>query len=158
MIPVNKLRGLLGGGVALLALTGCVVGGGGGYDDTANVSYGVGFYEPLGYNYGGWGPGYRVAPPRGGEPRRDRRIGRSTPPSRRGRRRPFPAARARATETVAVGIRRQDAGAALMQPAGADAPTVWAISNRRAPPDDRDCRRDAPRGAPRAWRDHGLPI
>lgn len=72
MIPVNKLRGLLGGGVALLALTGCVVGGGGGYDDTANVSYGVGFYEPLGYNYGGWGPGYRVAPPRGGEPRRDR--------------------------------------------------------------------------------------
>lgn len=48
---------------ALLALTACLVAGyGGGVD----VGYAGGFYEPGGYEYGGWGPGYRVGPPRGG--------------------------------------------------------------------------------------------
>jgi len=43
--------------VLFMALTGCVGVGG----------YGVGFYEPVGYDYGGWHSGYRVGPPpRGG--------------------------------------------------------------------------------------------
>ncbi len=40
--------------------TGCVVPGG---DTSVGVSYGVDYYEPYGYDYGGWGPGYRVGPP-----------------------------------------------------------------------------------------------
>jgi hypothetical protein len=54
------------GAVGLLALTSlaaCVVGG---YDGGGGVGYVGGFYEPGGYEYGGWGPGYRVGPPRGG--------------------------------------------------------------------------------------------
>ena len=52
-------------GVLLLTvLYGCLVGrGGGGY-------VGGGYYdEPYGPGYGGWGRGYHVAPPRGGERR-----------------------------------------------------------------------------------------
>jgi hypothetical protein len=59
--------------VLFTALAGCVAVGGydggyyGGYDGGATASYGVGFYEPFGYDYGGWQPGYRVGPPpRGG--------------------------------------------------------------------------------------------
>ena len=45
--------------------SGCVVSGGGyGYD--GNVGVGLGYYEPAGVEYGGWGRGYRVAPFRGG--------------------------------------------------------------------------------------------
>jgi len=51
--------------VALAALDACVVGGG--YDDDVGVGYVGGVYEPGGYEYGGWGPGYRVGPPRGGD-------------------------------------------------------------------------------------------
>jgi hypothetical protein len=41
---------------------GCIMPYGGyGYDDG-----GVGYYEPYGIDYGGWGPGYNVAPYRGG--------------------------------------------------------------------------------------------
>jgi hypothetical protein len=48
----------------LLAIQGCVdYGGGYGYDE----DYGVGFYEPYGYYYGGWGGDYRVGPWRGGD-------------------------------------------------------------------------------------------
>lgn len=36
-------------------------GDGGGLD----VGYAGGYYEPWGYDYGGWGGGYRVGPPRG---------------------------------------------------------------------------------------------
>lgn len=54
------------GVLALLSLAGCVVGG---YDSGGGVGY-VGYvggvYQPAGYEYGGWGRGYRVAPPRGG--------------------------------------------------------------------------------------------
>jgi hypothetical protein len=49
--------------IALLTLAGCVVGG---YGGDAGVGYVGGVYEPGGYEYGGWGPGYRVGPPRGG--------------------------------------------------------------------------------------------
>jgi hypothetical protein len=56
--------------VISLALGGCVVGGYGGgygYDDRSTVGYGVGYYEPSGHDYGGWGPGYHAGPPpRGG--------------------------------------------------------------------------------------------
>jgi hypothetical protein len=47
-------------GLSACAVTGVGVGYDGGYD------YGGGFYEPYGYDYGGWAPGYRVGPPRGG--------------------------------------------------------------------------------------------
>ena len=87
MITLPKSWTPVAAGVALVAaFTGCVVAGGS-YDETVGVSYGVGFYEPWGYDYGGWGPGYRVGPPRGGERYRERtgrpyhtaRSGRSTP-------------------------------------------------------------------------------
>jgi len=49
----------------LTALSGCLVSGtGGGYVGAV--------YEPSGYIYSGWGPGYRVGPPRGGERRPER--------------------------------------------------------------------------------------
>jgi hypothetical protein len=45
------------------AVTGVGVEGGAGYD--------AGYYEPWGYDYGGWGYGYRVGPGRGGDRRGD---------------------------------------------------------------------------------------
>jgi len=70
-------------GLGLLLLTGlsaCTVTGGGGYVE--------GVYEPAGYDYGGWGPRYHVAPSRGGE-RRDEHGG-----ERGGERRSEPAKQA----------------------------------------------------------------
>jgi hypothetical protein len=52
-------RGLLMGGLLVL-ISACV---GVGYDDGGYVG---GVYEPYGYDYGGWGRGYRVGPPRDG--------------------------------------------------------------------------------------------
>jgi hypothetical protein len=52
---VNALGFLL-----LTALYACLVPDGG---------YVGGVYEAPGYEYGGWGPGYHVGPPRGGERR-----------------------------------------------------------------------------------------
>jgi len=52
-------------GTLTVLSSGCVVPGGGyGYDASAGI--GVGYYEPYGADYGGWGPGYQVAPYRGG--------------------------------------------------------------------------------------------
>ncbi len=58
-------------------LTACVgtVGYGGGYGsayepgyyDNGGIGYVGGYYQPYGYDWGGWGPGYHVGPPRGGE-------------------------------------------------------------------------------------------
>jgi len=57
-------------GLFILLSSGCVVAGGGyGYDDGASI--GVDYYAPLGGVYGGWGPGYGVAPVRGGYRRPD---------------------------------------------------------------------------------------
>ena len=54
------------GGLFAILSSGCIVPGGGyGYDGDADV--GVGYYEPVGGYYGGWGPGYRVGPGRGGD-------------------------------------------------------------------------------------------
>jgi hypothetical protein len=69
-------RGLITAlGIALFTLLqGCVVGGGGGYYEGGggvDVSYDADYYEPYGYEYGGWGRGYWVGPPRGGDHRPD---------------------------------------------------------------------------------------
>jgi hypothetical protein len=65
-------------GLSTVLSSGCAVTGGGyGYDEGG---YGVGYYEPIGVDYGGWGSGYRVAPNRGGGDRRaDGGGGRSAP-------------------------------------------------------------------------------
>lgn len=66
-------------GIALLmVLNACVVGGPG-YEGGAEVSYGADFYEPYGYEYGGWGPRYHVGPPRGAERRPERPSGSRAP-------------------------------------------------------------------------------
>jgi len=58
--------------IALLMASACVVADGGyGYGPDVGVTYVGGYYEPYGYEYGGWGGGYRVGPSRGGAPRRD---------------------------------------------------------------------------------------
>ena len=49
--------------VLLPVLSGCVASGG---------AYIGGVYEPSGYDNGGWGRGYHVAPSRGGERRPER--------------------------------------------------------------------------------------
>jgi len=51
-------------GMLLAALGGCAAVGVG-YDGNVGGGYIGGYYEPYGYPYGGWGPGYRVGPPRG---------------------------------------------------------------------------------------------
>jgi hypothetical protein len=55
-------------GLCAGVLSGCVAEGGGyGYNDNVAVGVGLDYYEPYGAVYGGWGPGYRVAPFRGGD-------------------------------------------------------------------------------------------
>jgi hypothetical protein len=44
----------------------CTLEPGYGYDGTANIGVGIDYYEPLGFDYGGWGGNYRSGPPRGG--------------------------------------------------------------------------------------------
>ena len=51
--------------LVLAALGGCAAVGVG-YGGPVGSAYIGGYYEPYGYPYGGWGPGYRVGPPRGG--------------------------------------------------------------------------------------------
>ena len=53
----------LAGALALTALAGCAVDG---VEGSVGVGYVGGYYEPYGYDYGGWGPGYAVGPYRGG--------------------------------------------------------------------------------------------
>ncbi len=56
------------GGLALTMLYACEVTGVG-MDATVGVGYDADYYEPYGYEYGGWGSGYRVGPGRGGDRR-----------------------------------------------------------------------------------------
>jgi hypothetical protein len=73
MNVMRNLRMAAGlGAFALTVLSGCAVTGVG-VDGTVGVGYDAGYYEPWGYDYGGWGYGYRVAPGRGGDRRGDRR-------------------------------------------------------------------------------------
>jgi hypothetical protein len=53
-----------GVGALTVLLASCILPGGPGYDDGGG--YGAAYYEPYGVDYGGWGPGYNVAPFRGG--------------------------------------------------------------------------------------------
>jgi hypothetical protein len=57
-------------GLALLVLVlgSCAVTGVG-VEGTVGYGYDAGYYEPWGYDYGGWGHGYRVGPGRGGDQR-----------------------------------------------------------------------------------------
>jgi hypothetical protein len=59
------------GALGLLLLAGlcACIATGPGYDGGVSVGYVGGYYEPYGSDYGGWGPGSHVAPPRGGERR-----------------------------------------------------------------------------------------
>jgi hypothetical protein len=66
-MTVKTLHWNLGvlGLATLVAASACTVTAGGvGYGE-ADYEYVGGFYEPYGYDYGGWGRGYRVGPPRG---------------------------------------------------------------------------------------------
>ncbi|MFZ3324193.1 MAG: hypothetical protein WA190_17595 [Usitatibacter sp.] len=62
---------------SIALLSSCVApegdyGSGYGYDSGVGVGIGLDYYEPYGAFYGGWGPGYHVAPYyRGHEERRD---------------------------------------------------------------------------------------
>jgi hypothetical protein len=61
-------RTLLGAAICVLGvavLASCAVDGVG-VDGSVGVGYVGGYYEPYGYDYGGWGPGYAVGPYRGG--------------------------------------------------------------------------------------------
>lgn len=59
-------RSLIGAVLAAaMAVSACVGYGYGGSVGYAGPAYDGGFYEPYGYDYGGWGGGYRVGPPRG---------------------------------------------------------------------------------------------
>ena len=68
-------------GLFIVLSPGCVVGGEYGYE--GNVGIGLGYYEPYGIDYGGWGPGYHVAPSRGNDRSRDRGAGQQRPPTYR---------------------------------------------------------------------------
>lgn len=79
--------GVVLAGLFMLLSSGCAVYGGGyGYESNVGIDY----YEPFGVDYGGWGPGYRVAPFHDGGGHFDRRggVGRThsfrSPPASRG--------------------------------------------------------------------------
>lgn len=61
-------------GLFTVLAAGCVVPGGG-YD----AGYGLDYYEPYGIDFGGWGPGYHVAPYRDGDHRPVARDARESP-------------------------------------------------------------------------------
>jgi hypothetical protein len=61
MTRAQCTRGL--GALILAMLGGCAVDG---VSGSVGVGYVGGYYEPYGYDYGGWGPGYAVGPYRGG--------------------------------------------------------------------------------------------
>ena len=89
------------GALALTVLYACAVTGVGG---TVGYGYDAGYYEPWGYDYGGWGYGYRVGPGRGG----DRRGGDSHGGDSRGghQSRPYrPAPESRPTPSIPRGSR-----------------------------------------------------
>jgi len=87
--PIQSWKVMALGFLLLTVMYACVVGGG--YD--ADVAVG-GYYEPGGYEYGGWGSGYRVGPVRGGE-RRPTQAGHSYRPAAPSRSTPSIATRPR---------------------------------------------------------------
>ncbi len=71
--PIAGAAFALALGLVTVLLPGCVAGDGG-YGD-----YAVGYYEPYGGDYGGWGPGYQVGPFRDGNHHEGGGGGRSAP-------------------------------------------------------------------------------
>jgi hypothetical protein len=69
-INANRWMAAALGALALTMLYACAVSGVG-VDGSVDVGYVGGYYEPYGYDYGGWGGGYRVGPGRGGDRRGD---------------------------------------------------------------------------------------
>jgi hypothetical protein len=68
VLPIRWKQGAVG--ILVLAGIYACVATGVGYDGdvgVVGVDYVGGYYEPGGYAYGGWGGGYRVGPPRGGD-------------------------------------------------------------------------------------------
>jgi hypothetical protein len=78
----NRLLAVTAGAMSVTALYSCAVTG------VGVVGYAGGYYEPYGYDYGGWGRGYYVAPGRGLDHRDDHRGGGRAPAYR-----PAPAGR-----------------------------------------------------------------
>jgi len=89
MSAVNRRWLAAGLGGALLTLLNACAVTGVGVDGSVGVGYDAGYYEPYGYEYGGWGGGYRVGPGRGGDRHGDDRHGGGSPRSYR----PAPASR-----------------------------------------------------------------
>jgi hypothetical protein len=83
----NRLLAVTAGAITVTALYSCAVTGVG-VDGEVGVGYAGGYYEPYGYDYGGWGRGYHVAPGRGSDHRDDHRGGGRAPAYR-----PAPAGR-----------------------------------------------------------------
>jgi squid-like protein/heterogeneous nuclear ribonucleoprotein A1/A3 len=87
-VPATSVRAVAACAVALW-LAGCAVTGVGvGYD--GGDDYVGGFYEPYGYDYGGWGGGYGVGPRWGDRGRGDGRGGNHGTDGRGGDHRPGP--------------------------------------------------------------------
>jgi hypothetical protein len=71
MSIVRNRRLTMGLGISLMTLLSACEVTGVGVDGSVGVGYDAGYYEPYGYDYGGWGRGYRVGPGRGGDRRGD---------------------------------------------------------------------------------------
>jgi len=65
ILPIRWKLGTLG--IFMLAGVYACVATGVGYDGGVGVGYVGGYYEPYGYDYGGWGGGYLVGPGGHGE-------------------------------------------------------------------------------------------
>jgi hypothetical protein len=76
------------GALVLTMLSACAVTGVGVDGTVGVVGYDAGYYEPYGYDYGGWGRGYRVGPGRGGDVRGGDHPSRSYRPAPASRRTP----------------------------------------------------------------------
>ncbi|MBZ5590573.1 MAG: hypothetical protein LAO05_18640 [Acidobacteriia bacterium] len=68
IIHQRWMAGVLGL-LLLTVLYGCLVARRGDDRGVGGAYYAGGYYEPYGHDYGGWGHGYQVAPPRNDERR-----------------------------------------------------------------------------------------
>ena len=87
---VRSLARVVIAGSILIVPYGCAIDAGAGYGYEGSMDVGVDYYEPLGFDYGNWGPAYGgVAPYRNRAPRAGRGGGgppghgyRPAPPTR----------------------------------------------------------------------------
>jgi hypothetical protein len=66
---LSRKRMAVGMGALVLTLLAACEVTGVGVDGSVGVGYDATYYEPYGYEYGGWGGGYHVGPGRGGDRR-----------------------------------------------------------------------------------------